>query len=151
MQVCTQACGKTAPIASGNPVTPSTQAIRTPRTPQVVEYGQPEFRALGLLPPDAEHLALPVAGDPERQIAGAVAHRAVFAHPDPQRVEIDDRIDRIQRPCPPRLDVLQDGVGDAGDRVRADLDPVKLGQVPGDVADGHSTAIERQDLGVQPS
>ena len=34
MQVCTQACGKTASIASGNPVRPSTQATRTSSTPR---------------------------------------------------------------------------------------------------------------------
>lgn len=34
MQVCTQAWGKTASIASGKPFRPSTQAIRTSRTPR---------------------------------------------------------------------------------------------------------------------
>ena len=77
MQVCTQACGKTASIASGKPLRPSTQAIRTScdaAAVQVVEDGQPELRALGLLPPDPQHLAVAVAGDAEREVAGAVAH-----------------------------------------------------------------------------
>src|SRR3954447_11802513 len=34
MQVCTQASGKTAAIASGNPSSPSTQQISTSRTPR---------------------------------------------------------------------------------------------------------------------
>ena len=64
MQVCTHAWGKTASIASGKPFRPSTQQIRTScdaAVVQVVEDGQPELRALGLLPPDPEHLALAVA------------------------------------------------------------------------------------------
>lgn len=38
---------------------------------EVVQDGEPEFRALGLLPLDAEDLALAVAGDAEREVAGA--------------------------------------------------------------------------------
>ena len=118
---------------------------------QVVEHGQPELGALGLLPPDPQHLALAVAGDPEREVAGEVAHRAVLAHLHAQRVEVDDRVDRLQRPRAPRLDVLQDRIGDARDRVAADLDAVELGQVRRDVADRHPAGVEPEDLLVQAS
>jgi hypothetical protein len=36
---------------------------------QVVEHGQPELGALGLLPPDPEHLAVALGGLTDRQIA----------------------------------------------------------------------------------
>ena len=46
-----------------------------------------------------------------------------------QRVEVDDRVDRLQRPGAPRRDVLEHGVGDAADRVTADLDAVELAEL----------------------
>jgi hypothetical protein len=46
---------------------------------QVVEDSQPELGALGLLPPDPEDLAVALGRDADRQIAGAVSDRAVFA------------------------------------------------------------------------
>ena len=101
MQVCTQACGKTASIASGRPVRPSTQAIRDvvgAAAMEVVEHGQPELRALGVLPPDPERFAVTVAGDPDGEITGARADRAVLGDLHHQRVEVDDRIDALQRP-----------------------------------------------------
>jgi len=116
---------------------------------KVVEHGQPELGALGFLPPDPEHLTLAVDGDPEREIAREVSDRAVLADLHPHRVEVDDRIDRIQRPRSPRLDVLEHGVGDATDRVAADLDAVEVGQVRGDVAHRHAAGVEREDLVVQ--
>src|SRR3954452_8475197 len=129
MQVCSHASGKTASIASGKPVRPSTQQTRmsaTPRWARVVEGGEPELGALGLLPPDPEDLAVALDGDPDRQVAGAGADRAVLADLDHRAVEVGDRIDGVQRPCPPRLDVGEDGVGDAADRVALDLDAVEI-------------------------
>ena len=82
MQVCTQACGKTAAIASGKPgqaVDAGDQDVVDAAPVQVVEHGQPELGALGLLPPDPEHFALALDGDADRQIAGAGADRAVLA------------------------------------------------------------------------
>src|SRR5215210_7089407 len=116
---------------------------------EVVEHGQPELRALGLLPPDPQHLALAVAGDAQGEVAGQVAHRAVLADLHAQRVEVDDRVDRLQRPGAPRLDVGQHRVGDGADRVAADLDPVELGQVRRDVTGRHPAGIEPEDLLVQ--
>jgi hypothetical protein len=145
MQVCTQASGKTASIASGKPDRPSTQAIRTSLDAalvEVVEDREPELRAFCLLPPDPEHLALALERDPEREVAGAVAHRAVLFDLHLQRVEVDDRVDRLERPGAPRGDVSEHGVGDAADRVAADLGAVEIGPVPGDVPDRHAAGVE---------
>jgi hypothetical protein len=125
------------------------QDVLNAAAPQVVQDGQPEFRALAVLPPDPEHLALAVTGDAEGEVAGAVLHRAVLADADHHRVEVDDRIHGVQRPGPPRLNVLEHDVGDPRDRVAPDLGAVQLGEVGADVADGHAARVEREDLVVQ--
>ena len=94
---------------------------------EVVEDGEPELGSFGLLPPDAERLAVALDGDPDGEIAGAGADRAVLADLDHQRVEVDDRVDRLQRPGAPGLDVFEHGVGDAADRVPADLGAIEAG------------------------
>ena len=139
MQVCTQAWGKTASIASGKPVEAvdaGDQDVLDAAAVQVVEDGQPELRALGLLPPDPEHLALAVAGHAHREVAGAGADRAVLADLDAS----SRRSRRSGRRAPaagcatPRRPPSTASVI-AADRVAADLDAVELGQVRRDVAD----------------
>src|SRR3954466_6391288 len=76
MQVCTQACGNVASIASGNPFRPvdaTDQHVLDAAPPQVVEDRQPELGALRLLPPDPEYFAVAVDRDGQGQIAGEVA------------------------------------------------------------------------------
>ena len=66
--------GKIASIASGNPVSPSTQQIRMSRDAAGLQIGQdlhPELRALGLLEPHAEHVAVAVERDAEREVQRA--------------------------------------------------------------------------------
>jgi len=65
---------------------------------QVIQDGQPEFRALGLLPPDSQGFAVAFDGHADGEIAGAGADRAVFADLDVHGVEVDDRVDALQRP-----------------------------------------------------
>jgi hypothetical protein len=62
----------------------------------------------------------PFDGDADGEIAGAVTNRAVLAQPDLQRVELDDRVHRLQRPRAPGGDVVEHGVGDPRDRVATD-------------------------------
>ena len=116
---------------------------------QVVEDGEPELGALGVLPPDPQRFAVAVDGDADRQIAGAGAHGAVLADLHVQRVEVDDRVHALQRPRPPGGDVLQDGVGDAADGVAADLNAVEALQVRGDVTDAHAARVEVQHPVIQ--
>jgi hypothetical protein len=117
---------------------------------QVVEHGQPELGALGLLPPDPQRLAVTVDADADRQIAGAGADRAVLADLHLQGVEVDDRIDPLQRPTAPGGDVVQDRVGDPRDRVAADLDAVETLQVRGDIPDAHTAGVEVEHPVVEP-
>src|SRR4029450_4720100 len=116
---------------------------------EVVEDGEPELGALALLPPDPEHLTVAVDADADRQVARARANRAVLADLDHQAVEVGDRVDGVQRPRAPRLDVGQDGVGDAADRVALDLNAVEIAEVLLDVAHAHPAGVEPEDPVVQ--
>jgi hypothetical protein len=64
---------------SGQPVDAGDQDVGDAAVVQVVEHSQPEPRALGLLPPDPQDLALALDGHADRQVARARANRAVLA------------------------------------------------------------------------
>jgi hypothetical protein len=103
----------------------------------LLELGEdlhPELRALGFLKPQAEHVALALDGDPEREVAGAALDGTAFADLEHQAVEEDHRVDVVQRSLLPGADVVHDRIGDAADQVAADLHAVDLGQVRLDVA-----------------
>ena len=147
MHVCTVVLGKIASIASGNPVSPSTQQIRMSRTPrclEVVEDLHPELGALGLLEPHAEHVAVAVERDPEREVQRAALDRAALADLQHHAVQEHDRVDVLQRPLGPVAHVVHDRVGDAADQVEADLDAVDLLQVRTDVTHRQPAASTRR-------
>ena len=109
---------------------------------QVVEHREPELRAFAVLPPDPERFAVALDGDPDGQVAGPAADRAVLADLDHQGVEVDDRVDRFQRPGAPGLDVLEHRVGDPADGVAADLDAIQARQMSGNIPDRHPAGVE---------
>ena len=80
---------------------------------------------------------------------GLVADQALVADLDPQRVEEDQRIDRLQRPGLPGGDLLQHGIRHRADQVGRDLDAVELAQVPDDLAGAHAARVHRHDLVVE--
>jgi len=144
MQVCTVVSGKTVPIASGKPpafaraclepVDDCDQDVVDAAGLELVHHLQPELGALGLLDPQPEHLLLAFAVKGEGDIDRFVAHQALVADLDPQRVEEDDRIDRVERPVLPFPNLLEHGVGDPADQIGGDLDPVDFLQVSLDLA-----------------
>lgn len=104
--------GKAALIASGKTFGPSTTAAGMSWTPRLRNFGhhrEPDHRAFVLGDPETENLALTVAGDAERKVDRLVAHDPAVLVPDlhPQRVEDHDRIDRLQRPGPPFLHLVE--------------------------------------------
>src|ERR1700759_3836350 len=103
MQVWTVVNGKTVPIASGNPLSPSTTAIRMSAMPRVLSsfITLSQLGALGLLDPQPEHLFFALYVEGERDIDGFVAHQTFVANLDPQRVEENHRVDRVERPALP--------------------------------------------------
>ena len=116
---------------------------------QLVHDPQPELGALGLLDPEAEHLLGAVGADAERDVDGLVAHRALVADLDPQRVEEDQRVERLERPVLPLGDLVEHGVGHRADQVGRDLDAVELAQVALDLAGAHAAGVHGDDLVVE--
>ena len=119
----------------------------------LLEFGQdlkPELRALGLLDPDPQYLAFTVTVDADREVGVLVGDNAVVTDLDDQSVQEHDRVDLLQWPGLPRLDVLKDGVCDTADEVVTDLDPVDLLQVSLDVTHAQAAGVERDDLLVEP-
>jgi hypothetical protein len=62
-----------------------------------------------------------------------------------QGVQVDDRVDLLQRPGLPRLDLLQHRVGDIRDRLVGQFRAQRAGQVVLDVAHRHPTRVQRDD------
>ena len=56
---------------------------------------EPELGAFGALEPHAEHVALAVEVDADRQVAGEVPDRLPVADLDHERVEVQDRVDLL--------------------------------------------------------
>src|SRR3954471_22840027 len=153
MQVCTVACGKTAVIASGKPFRPSTTAISRSSTPRF--FSSFMTRSQNLAPSfcssQSPRISLvPSARTPSAMWMAFVAHQALVADLDPQRVKENQRIDRLQRAGLPGRDLLQHRVSDRADQVGRDVDAIELAQMADNLAGAHPTRIHRDDLVVEP-
>lgn len=80
---------------------------------------------------------------------GLVDHVRAVADLDHDRVQIDHRIERVQRPGLPLQDLLGDRVSDIRDRLVRQLCPDRRGEVVRDVTDRHPDRVERDDHLVQ--
>jgi hypothetical protein len=63
-------------------------------------------------------------------VDGLVADDALVADLDPERIEEDPWIDRLQRPCLPGRNLVENRVGDGADESGRNLDAVELAQTP---------------------
>ena len=133
-----------------SPSTQTEQDVGDAAGLQIGEDVQPELRAFGLLEPQAEHVALAVEVDAHRHVARLVFDRVPVADLHDQRVEVDDRVDALQRPVLPRLRVLEHRVGDLRDQIRRDLGAVDLRQVSLDLADRQPAGVEADHPVVEP-
>jgi hypothetical protein len=68
---------------------------------QIVHDLEPEFGALRRLDPEPKDVLRPVRRDAEREIDGLVANQALVADLDPDGVEENEGIARLQRPVLP--------------------------------------------------
>src|SRR5574343_248289 len=112
MHSCTVVLGKTASMASGNPFSPSTQAIRmswTPRLRSSVTTCSQELGAFIVGKPKAKHFLLPGHGNANGQIDGFDPYGSLPDF-DVNAVQIDDGVDRIEWPGLPGFDFVVDGV-----------------------------------------
>src|SRR5680860_1711479 len=95
----------------------------------------------------AAHIAVGV--DTDGDVRGLVPHRVRVLDLHHQRVEVDDRIERVQRPGLPLLELLGDRLGDVGDRLVGQVGAQRPSQVVTDVAHRHPARIQRDDHLVQ--
>ena len=78
--------GNTVPMALGEPLNPSTTAMRIYRRPrglEVVHHLEPELGPLGLLDPQVQHLLVAFRGDRHGEEDDLVPYQALVAdlHP----------------------------------------------------------------------
>ena len=125
----------------GQPVAAHDQHVADPAVAQLRAHPGPELRPLDRLDPDPEHVLDPVQVDPDGQVRGPVADLVPVPDLDHQGVQVEDRVDLLQRPALPGLDLLEHRVGDRGDGVVGQLHAQRAGQMVGDVAHGHPAQI----------
>jgi hypothetical protein len=68
---------------------------------ELVHNAQPELGAFGLLDPDAQNVLVTLAIERQGEIDSLVLDHTLVADFDPQSIEEDHRIDRIERPVLP--------------------------------------------------
>ncbi len=102
--------------------------LKTPSL-QVIHDAQPELGPLGLLDPHPQYLLVAVAGVTDGEIDRLVFDQPFVTDLHPHRIEVDDGIDRLQRPRLPGRQFVENGIGDLGDQFRGDLDAVEFPHV----------------------
>src|SRR3546814_7857866 len=82
---------------------------------------------------------------------GLVADHAFIPDLDPDRVEEDQRINRVKRPLLPGGDLVEDRIGHRADQIGRDVDTVQIAQVPADLTRAHAPSVHRHDLIIKRS
>jgi len=88
---------------------------------------------------------------PTAMCAAFVDHVRTVADLHDQRIEVDDRVERLERPPLPSQDFLTDLVGDLADRLVREFGPDRPREVMLDVTDRHPTRVEADDHLVEPT
>src|SRR5262249_43975376 len=89
-----------------------------------------------------QHLLLAIAIEREGNINRLIAHQPVVADLDPQRVEKDYRIKRVERPVLPFPNLIEYCIGNPADQIGRDLDAIQLVQMRLDLAHRKPAARE---------
>jgi hypothetical protein len=143
-------CGQVASLGeAGQPVAADDEHVTDPAVAQLGAHPGPELGSLAGLHPDPEHVLDPVQVDPDGDVGGLVADLVTVADLHHQRIQVDDRVDLLQRPGLPGLDLVGHRVGDLGDGVVGQLGAQRAGQMVLDVPDRHPAGIQRDDHLVQ--
>jgi len=99
--------------------------------------------------PDSQDVFDAVGVDADRDVRRLVAHVRPVADLDDERVEVEHRVELLQRPGLPGFDPLEHRIGDFADRLAGQLGAQRALQVGLDVADRHPAGVEADDLLVQ--
>src|SRR3972149_5881371 len=93
---------------TSNAVPASQQNIPSAALTQFVHDPQPELGTLVLLKPQTQHLLRAIGADTKSDVDSFIANHAFIADLDADRVEENERIDRIERSLLPRGDFRGD-------------------------------------------
>lgn len=80
---------------------------------------------------------------------GFIAHDAFVADLDPDRVEKDQGVGRIQGALLPGRNFLQNRISHGADQIGRGFDAIELAQMPNDLPGAHPPRIHRDDLVVE--
>lgn len=114
-------------MASGNPVSPSTLAIRKSSTPR---------------------FSRSVSTESQHRVHSSALVAPVILDLVVDGVEPDKGVQTVQGALLPLLDLGYDFVGNSAQCGRGDLDAVQLLDLCGDIPVAHSQAVHGQDLGL---
>ena len=84
---------------------------------ELIEHAEPVLGGFALAKPDAETLLFPLQIDADHQVGGHVLDPAIHPELEEQRIHEHDSVNRLQRPVLPFLGLVDDGIGDAADRL----------------------------------
>lgn len=105
----------------GQPVATHDEHVLDPAIGQIRAHRRPERRSLVGLDPDPQDMLDPVHIDAYGDMSGLVAGVAAVFDLHDHRVEIDHRIERLQRAALPGEHLIGDLIDDLGDRLVRDL------------------------------
>ena len=110
---------------------------------------QPELRSFLLRHPQTKNFLVSFQVHAQHHIDGLVLNVTAVADLYPQRIQIHDRIQLLQRAALPCLHFLQHRFSDIGDQRGRDFHVVNFLQVPLDLTRAHAPRIHRDDLVVE--
>jgi len=93
---------------------------------------------------------LPSKSTPTGQVSGPIGDDPI-TDLDVQRVDVEGRIHLIEGPVPPLIQFVPHRIGDPGDHIRGDVDPVDLLQMRTDVPHRHPPSVENTPSGPNSS
>ena len=123
---------------SGQPIAADDEHVTHPAVAQLGAHSGPELGALAGLHPDAQHVLDALKVDTHGDVRGPVTDLVTVADFHHERVEVDDRVDLLQRAGLPGLYLFEHRIGDLGDgswdssvpRVRARWWPMSRTVIP---------------------
>ena len=116
---------------------------------QLRHHRQPEFRPFRVGHPQAQHVFDSIQAHPQHHVNGAIFDSSLVTHLHKQCIQVQDRIDTLQRPVLPFLHFFDHRVGHLRYQRGADLDSVDVLQVALDFSRRHPTRVHRQDLVIE--
>lgn len=101
---------------------------------ELVEDAHPEVLALGFADPEVQDVLAPVQVVSERDVDGVLLRAPLALDVDVHAVHEHERVHGLERAVLPFGQVVHHAVGDVGDHIGADAEPVDALDGVGDVA-----------------